>query len=399
MPRQTLLSEGLATPAQRQDYLQGRDDRVASSGVLGADDVSRILATENPPLIQHLGNHVTITHLGPAERNLARLKGELEPEVAHQGTDDSAGQAFAFLQIGRDDVEQLVTINDRTGMVDHHHPIAISVKGDPEISPMLHHRLLQLANMGGADIGIDVQPVRLRADHYNLGSQLAKYAGRYLVCSTMGAIDDQLEPGEVGTGRHAALAELDVATGRIVDPRCLAQLCRLDHSHRRIDQLLDHQLDLVGKLGSATGKELDAVVVMGIMRGADDDAGLGMEGTRQVSNRWRRHRPQQQHIGARSRQPRLQRRLEHVARNSGVLADQDAALALLAEGHACRPAQLEHKIRGNRRLPNMSANAVGAEILSSHDVFPTLPPALQRSFELRQPSRPHRAPARSAPPC
>ena len=49
--------------------------------------------------------------------------------------------------------------------------------------------------MGGADIGIDVQPIRLRADHYNLGSQLAKYAGRYLVCSTMG-VDDQLEAGE-----------------------------------------------------------------------------------------------------------------------------------------------------------------------------------------------------------
>src|ERR1700712_349427 len=101
---------------------------------------------------------------------------------------------------------------------------------------------------------------------------------------------------------------------------------------------------------------------MWVMRGADDDACLRMEGARQVGDGRRRHRPKQNAIATRGRQARLQRRLEHVAGNARVLAHENPACAHLAKGHARRPTQFEHEIRGDRELTHTTADAVGAEV-------------------------------------
>ncbi|MNO88765.1 hypothetical protein D3C76_802300 [compost metagenome] len=182
----------------------------------------------------------------------------------------------------------------------------------------------------------------------------------------MGAVENHFQPGEIGAGGHAALAELDIAPRGIVDPRNLAQTGGLDHRHRRVEQFLDDQLHLVRQLGALAGEELDAVVVVRVVRGADDDARLGVEGAGQVGDARSRHRPEQHHVGTGSRQTSLQRGFEHVTGNPRVLADQYAALALLAEGHAHCPTQLEHEIRSDRRSSYPPANPVGAEIFSAH---------------------------------
>src|SRR5690606_38988235 len=128
------------------------------------------------------------------------------------------------------------------GVVDHHYPVAITVEGNTQVRAMLDHGPLQLTDVSRTHVGIDVQAIGLRRDHHHLRTQFAEDARSDLVGGAVGTIKHYLQPREVGTGRHAALAELDVATGSVVDPRSLAQLGRLDHRHRRIEQLLDHQL-------------------------------------------------------------------------------------------------------------------------------------------------------------
>ncbi|MNV75380.1 hypothetical protein D3C71_1686610 [compost metagenome] len=81
----------------------------------------------------------------------------------------------------------------------------------------------------------------------------------------MGAVDHNLEAGKAGTGRHTALAEFDIPTRRVIDSRHLADLARLNHSHWGIEQLFDHVLDFIRKLGALAGEELDAIVIMRIM--------------------------------------------------------------------------------------------------------------------------------------
>ncbi|MCY1412218.1 hypothetical protein D9M71_276180 [compost metagenome] len=339
--------------------------------MLLADDVPGILATQHPATFEHLGHHVAVADLGAHEGDVARRQGQLQAQIAHQGADHSGpfGQTIALLEIGGNDVKQLVAIDHGAGMVDHQHPVAVAVEGDAHVGTLLEHRFLQRLHVGGADPGVDVETVRLRGDHRHLGAQLAEYAGRHLVGGAMGAVEHQLEAGEIGAGRHAALAELDVAAGRVVDPRRLAQLRRLDHAHRRIEQLLDHQLDLVRQLGSLAGEELDAVVVVRIVRGTDDDPGIGMEGAGQVGHRRGGHRTEQHHVGARGNQSGLQGRLEHVAGDPRVLADQYLAVALATERHAGGPAQPEHELGGDRKFADPSANAVGTKIFSAHSII------------------------------
>src|SRR5690606_24088619 len=102
------------------------------------------------------------------------------------------------------------------------------------------------------------------------------------------------------------------------------------------------------------------------MRSADDDASGGMQGPGQVGDSGRRHRPEQDDIQARRRQPRLQRRLEHVAGQAGVLADQYLPAALSGKHATGGPAQLEHAVGSNGKFPHPAADAIRSEQALRH---------------------------------
>ncbi|MCY1403958.1 hypothetical protein D9M71_191550 [compost metagenome] len=167
--------------------------------------------------------------------------------------------------------------------------------------------------MGRTAFFVDVQAIGLSRQDSYIGTQLTKHAGGYLVGGTVSTVDNHLQAGEVRAGRHTALAELDVAAGCVIDTRNLAKLARFNHGHRRIEQFLNHQLDFVRQLCALAGKELDAIVVMRVVRCTDDDTRVGVEGPGQVSDGRCRHWPQQHHIGACGGKTSLQRGFEHIA--------------------------------------------------------------------------------------
>lgn len=168
---------------------------------------------------------------------------------------------------------------------------------------------------------------------------------------------------------ESALAEFDVTTGSIVDAQCLAQLGGL-HALEFVVQLgFDGHLDFVRQLGTVGGEELDAVVVIGIVGSADDDAGFGPEGAGQVGDGRGGHGAHQNGLETRGGQTRLQCGLQHVAGDAGILADQHLASTLLGEHLARSPAQFHHKIRGDRVFTHLAAYTVGAKILSCHCLF------------------------------
>jgi hypothetical protein len=100
-------------------------------------------------------------------------------------------------------------------------------------------------------------------------------------------------------------------------------------------------------------EELDAVVVVGIVRGADDHAEIAAEAARHVGDAGRRQRPHQQHVHAGGDETGLERRFEHVAGDARVLADQHGA-ALGASTRAAALASRSAKstvIGGSPTLP------------------------------------------------
>jgi hypothetical protein len=144
--------------------------------------------------------------------------------------------------------------------------------------------------------------------------------------------------------------------------------------------LLDQRLDLVGELAAAGVEELDAVVLVGIVRGADHDAEVALEALREIRDTRRGQRADQHHVDARGDETRFERGLEHVARQPRVLADEHRPA--LRREHARRGTrQLERELDRQRVLADAAPYTIGPEIVSRHD----------------QPPVPDSAPARVSP--
>ena len=142
---------------------------------------------------------------------------------------------------------------------------------------------------------------------------------------------------------------------------------REEAEQRLINQRLDRQLDFVGQLLAGSAEELDAVVMIGIVRGGNHHTGLQTQGAGQVGDARRGQRASQIDIHASSGKTGLQRGFQHIARNAGVFANQHAraVAAVVVDQHlAGGVAQPQDKVRGNRRLADFTANAIGAEVFA-----------------------------------
>src|SRR5690606_16867550 len=127
----------------------------------------------------------------------------------------------------------------------------------------------------------------------------------------------------------------------------------------------------IGELASIGAKELDAVVIKGIVRGADDDPGGRAKGPGQIGDRWRRHRPEQADIDTGSDDPSLQGGFEQIAGDSRVLTYQNPLAASAArQGSAGRPAQALHEVRSDGTDPDPTANAIGTKEFSLRHAEP-----------------------------
>ena len=125
-------------------------------------------------------------------------------------------------------------------------------------------------------------------------------------------------------------------------------------------------LDLVGQLVAVRPEQLDAVVLVGVVRGGDHHAEVAAHRAGQHRDRRRRHRAEQQHVHADRGEAGDQRIFDHVARQARVLADHHPVAMLAAlERQAGRLADLQRDLGGDLGV-GPAANAVGAEIFARH---------------------------------
>ena len=270
----------------------------------------------------------------------------------------------------RDHIKQFIAVINAAAAVRHDQPIAVAIKCDAHVGLRPLDRTLQRRGMGRPHALVDIETVRLHANRYHLGAQLMKHVRGNVIARAMRAINGNAQAVQIEIRRERALAEFDITPGRIVHASCLAKAGGGVAFERLVQRSLDRRLGGVGQFVAISGKELDAVILIGIVRSADDNTRRQSQCTRQIRDPRRRHRTHQQYIDTGRRQPRLQRRLQHITGNAGVLADQHrwpAAARGLARQHlAGGIAQTHHKIRGNRRFAHRAAHAVGAEIFTRH---------------------------------
>ena len=92
-----------------------------------------ILTTQVPFPCRQLFHHIAIANGRARERNFLGGKGLLQTQVRHYRTDYAAIQQAPGRAMGRDDVKQLIAIDDCAFMIDHGDAIAIAVEGDADV--------------------------------------------------------------------------------------------------------------------------------------------------------------------------------------------------------------------------------------------------------------------------
>jgi hypothetical protein len=178
----------------------------------------------------------------------------------------------------------------------------------------------------------------------------------------IGAIDNDAQPVEAQALGERRLHEFDIAAFRIVKTPRAAELARGREALAHVDVALDLRLDLVGELVAVRPEQLDAVVVIGVVGGGDDDAQIGAQRAREHGHTRCGHRAQQHHVHADGDEARGQRRLQHVAGKARVLADDDEVpMGPAREMAASRHRDLERRFGGHGLLVGRPANPVGAE--------------------------------------
>ena len=220
--------------------------------------------------------------------------------------------------------------------------------------------------MGGAELAVDVGAVGLDADGRDVRAEFREHVGRHRVGGAVGAVDDDLQTAQVARSIHRALAELDVAPARVVDAERPAKLQGVDPHRRLLQQPLDGGLPFVRQLVAFAVEQLDAVVLVAVVRAADDDAGVGAECSGEVRDRRRRHRAEQADVDSGRYQAGFQHRFDHVAGDARVLADHHLRGVAVGQRLADGPAQAKAEVRGDRRLADAPANAIGAEEVPFH---------------------------------
>jgi hypothetical protein len=134
------------------------------------------------------------------------------------------------------------------------------------------------------------------------------------------AVDREHRPGR---------DSLAVGRGQPVDVGAGGALHRLGHAVTRVvlvaHQLRDPLLVGVGQLAAVAAEELDAVVLVGVVRGGDDGAQRRLRAPREHGHAGRRDHPRRLRPAAGRDDALDECRLEPDARLAGIAADQDAA--------------------------------------------------------------------------
>ncbi|KAG0920227.1 hypothetical protein G6F32_015701 [Rhizopus arrhizus] len=132
----------------------------------------------------------------------------------------------------------------------------------------------------------------------HLGAQLPEHVRRDVVGGAMRGVHHNLHAVQVEVVGERALAEFDVAALRIGHAARAAQALGGDAAQRLVQRGFDVGFDLVGQLHALRREELDAVVLVRVVRRADDDTRHQAQRPGQVGHGGRRDRPGQQHIDA-----------------------------------------------------------------------------------------------------
>ena len=323
-----------------------------------------LLAAQQVSVLAHVLRHILVAHGGLLIADAQLIQGLVEAHVGHDGGDHLAlAQLALVLHVLGAEIQDLVAVDHFALLVHREAPVRVPVEGKADVQELLPHQLLELLQMGGAAVHVDVQAVGPVADHIGIGAQGVKHALGHHPGAAVGAV--QADPvALIGAGGQAdQVADVAVAAGGVVHGLAdvgiggVGQLLvgvqiGLDAGQHRLLHLLPLGVD-----------ELDAVVVIGVVAGGDHDAAVKIVRAGDVGDAGGAGDVQQVRVRAGGGEPGAEGAFKHVAGAAGILADDHHGLVGLAVVPAQVPPDAESMIDG-QALVGLSAETVGPEVFT-----------------------------------
>ena len=262
------------------------------------------------------------------------------------------------------DGHDLVAVDNFPALVRQDHAVGVSVERDADGGTGPAHLSRHFFGMQGPAAVIDIAPVRLGGQHGHVRAQLGEHLRRDPVGGAVGTIDHHAHAVEGARLGERVLEELHVAAFPVVDANSLANVWfgswrgGLGVAHAALDVCLH----VVGQLETVGSEYLDAVVLIGIVRGTDHHARVGAHAGRDEGDGRRGHGSDQHDVSTRRHDSRLQRAFQHVAGQARVLADNHpAAPPAPTELLGHRAPKRQGDLRRHRVLVGDTPNSIGAE--------------------------------------
>ena len=271
----------------------------------------------------------------------------------------SPAQPAAGAEVQRRQRHQLVAVDHRALAVHRQHPVAVAVEGEADVVSPGAHALGERVHVSRAAAVVDVAAVGLDGDRLHVGAEAAEDLGRHAVGGAVGAVEQHADAVEV------ELAEAQLELAQVVAAGAVQLAHAADGSLWAAiaggHELLDPGLLVVVELGAAGAEELDAVVLVGVVRGRHDGGQVEAVAAQQQRGAGRGQHAAEQRVASGGRHPGRQRGLEHLARLARVAHDQDLR-RLCRRGGRGGPSERQRQL-GGQLLARDTANAVGAEEL------------------------------------
>ncbi len=329
-----------------------------------------VFRADAPAFLLHFFQHVTVTYFRPGKWNTQLFKRHFQAHITHQRADSTAAQLPLTQRFASNNVHDLVAVDLITLMVNHDDAVTVAVQRDAHVGFLGQHARLQSAHIGRAHFFVNVHTVRLAADSNHGRTQLTQHVRGDVVGGAVGAVDHHFQAIQAQFVREGAFAELNVATRSVDDAAGFTQLSGVHAGDLFFHFGFNGLFYVIRQLGAVDREELDAVIIKRVVRGGDNDTGFGTEGTGQIGYRRSRHRAGERGRQTRCRQTGFQRRLQHIARDTGIFTNDDFARTVACQHLACRPSQLQDEIRGDRRIAHATTNPIGTKIFAiTHNVY------------------------------
>ena len=325
------------------------------AGLLAADDVA---------VLAHILRHIFIAHGGLFIADAQLIQCLIQAHVGHDGSHHlGAIQPVLLLHELGADIHDVVAVDDIALLVHRQAAIRVAIKGEAHVQAVFHHELLQLADMGGAAVHVDVQAVGPVGNHIGIGPQGVKHALGHLPGAAVGAVQADLEVFIGPGGQGDQVADVAVAAGRIVHGAADGVPLGVGQGFVRVQIGLDALQQALLHFLPVAVDELDPVVMIGVVAGGDHDAAVKVVRTGDVGHAGGAGHMQQISVRPGGGEAGAEGRLIHVAGATGVLADDHLGFVILAIVPAQVAADLEGMVHG-QVLIGFPAEAVSSEIFT-----------------------------------